>query len=385
MTPAARYAAAIEILDLIGAAQPAEQVLTTWARQNRFAGSKDRAAIRDHVYDVLRQKRSVAAWGGGTGGRALILGLLRKGGVDPTTVFGAGGYGPTELTTTEAAPKSPEMTDAEAFDMPDWLWPTWQADLGDQARETATCQQNRAPVSLRVNLRSGSRDTAQLALADDGVKTEPIADIKTALQVVENPRRVAVSAAFQNGLVELQDAASQWAMQTVAPFVGGSVLDYCAGGGGKALALADMTDAQITAHDIAARRMADIPARAARADVSITIAVDAPKNMYDLVLCDAPCSGSGTWRRTPEAKWTLNTARLAELSEMQRDVIRQGAKRVKDDGHLAYATCSVLHQENDEIVDDFLKEHPDFRLTVREQLLPTHTHDGFFLAILQLV
>ncbi len=383
MTPAARYAAAIEVLDLIHDGGAAEQVLTTWARQNRFAGSKDRAAIRDHVYDVLRQWRSVAALGGGNNGRAWVLGLLRKQGLDPKTVFGAGGYGPEALSAEESTLPNPDMSPAEAADIPDWLWPMWSTDLGDEAGPVAKVLQDRAPIGLRVNLRRGTMTEAQAALAQDDIGTRAIDDVKTALEVIENPRRVAQSRAFQTGLVELQDIASQRAMLTVAPFAGANVLDYCAGGGGKALALADLTDAQVVAHDIAPQRMADIPIRAARAGVNVTVTETPQKQAFDLVLCDAPCSGSGTWRRTPHAKWQLTEARLKELGEMQRDVIEGGAKCVATGGMLAYATCSVLRCENDAIVADFLARHPGFTLVSQDQLLPCAEHDGFFLAMMR--
>ncbi len=383
MTPAARYAAAIEVLDLIHDGGSAEQVLTTWARQNRFAGSKDRAAIRDHVYDVLRQWHSVAGLGGGNNGRAWVLGLLRKQGLDPNTVFGAGGYGPEALSAEEEALPNVEMSPSGAADIPDWLWPMWSADLGDEAGPVAKVLQDRAPIGLRVNLRRGTVAAAQAVLAQDDIGTRVIDDVKTALEVVENPRRVAQGHAFQTGLVELQDIASQRAMLTVAPYVGESVLDYCAGGGGKALALADLTDAQVVAHDIAPQRMADIPTRAARAGVNITVTEAPQKQAFDLVLCDAPCSGSGTWRRTPHAKWQLTEARLKELGEMQRDVIESGAESVATGGMLAYATCSVLRCENDAIVADFLARHHGFTLVSQEQLLPCAEHDGFFLAMMR--
>ncbi len=385
MTPAARYAAAIEVLDLIQSGRPAEQVLTTWARQNRFAGSKDRAAIRDHVYDVLRQKRSVAARGGGTDGRALILGLLRAQGSEVDEVFGAGGYGPTALSPAEKSGGREPSAGDEAADLPDWLWPMWCDDLGADAVRVADLLRHRAGVHLRVNLRRSSLAQAQAILAEDAITTRPIDGIRTALEVLENPRRIGVSRALKVGYVELQDAASQRAMLTLADLAPQSVLDYCAGGGGKALALADLCEAQITAHDIAAKRMADIPLRAARAGVKIALQAPVTKEKFDLVLCDAPCSGSGTWRRTPDAKWALTAARLHDLTQMQRDVIRSGAERVAPNGYLAYATCSVLRAENEAVVDDFLAENTGFSCETMEPQQLSPLNDGFFLAVLRRV
>lgn len=387
MTPAARYAAAIELLDqIIAGGTPAERCLTHWARQNRYAGSKDRAAIRDHVFDVLRNKRSLAATGGGLSGRLLILGLLRRQGIDPTDVFGAGGYGPDVLTTQEAAGGRAPNSDAEACDIPDWLWPAWEESLAAQAITAAKTHQSRAPVALRVNMRRGSRDDAVLALAADGIATEPSMDVATGLIVTENPRRVAGSAAFRDGLVELQDVASQMAMARLPVAGHAKVLDYCAGGGGKSLALADRHDAQIFAHDIAVDRMRDIAPRAARAGVTITaLDQDALRlnGPFDVVLCDAPCSGSGTWRRTPDAKWRLTPEKLNEYNEMQRDVLLGAAPLVGAGGVLAYATCSVLQSENQNIVDAFLAAQAKWSLIDKMQLAPAIGHDGFFLAILQ--
>ena len=385
MTPAARYAAAITVLDLIDNETVAEKVLTTWARQNRYAGSKDRAAIRDHVYDVLRQRQSLAALGGGTDGRRLVLGLLRQQGIDPNAVFGAGGYGPPALEEAEAADQTQDIAPADAADIPQWLWPMWCADLGDHAADVAGVLQTRAPVSLRVNLKRGTRDDAQAALRDDGIICRPIDDVKTALQVLENPRQVAASQVFQDGRVELQDVASQRAMLALVDVCGASVLDYCAGGGGKALALADLTEAAISAHDIAVQRMDDIAPRAARAGVKVSVLEGAPETDFDLVLCDAPCSGSGTWRRTPDAKWKLTPDRLAALTDIQDDVIRAGAARVSPGGVLAYATCSVLSVENGQIVDQFIEDHREFKEVRRYNWHPDATQDGFFLAILKRV
>lgn len=385
MTPAARYAAAIAVLDDILAGAPAEKSLTSWARGNRFAGSKDRAALRDHVYDVLRAMRSLGGLGGGASGRHLILGLLRRDGIAPDTVFGAGGYGPAALSDEERGAAAGDMSQAAACDMPDWLWPHWQASLEDAAVEAALVQQNRAPVFLRVNQRRTDRDGAITRLAQDGVLAVPHPEVKSALEVIENERRIRLSGAFLDGLVDLQDAASQSAIAMLDIAPGAKVLDYCAGGGGKALAMADLFKADVTAHDIAPARMADIPERAARAGVRLRVA--GPQDLgvgerFDLVLCDAPCSGSGTWRRTPDAKWRLTPQKLLEYNRMQADVVVAGAGHVGAGGALAYATCSVLHCENDDIVTAFCATRPEWQVAKTLRLAPSALHDGFFMIVL---
>lgn len=386
MTPAARYAAAIEVLDKILAGDPAEKSLTAWARGNRYAGSKDRAAVRDHVFDVLRAKRSLGVLGGGETGRLLILGLLRRAGIAPDTVFGAGGYGPAALTPDEAAEDDVQLSQAAACDIPDWLWPDWQASLGADSVACAQVQQARAPVYLRINQRRTTVDDSIAQLADDGIVAVPHPKVKTALEVIENERRVKLSRPYLTGQVELQDAASQAAMLSLDIAPGATVLDYCAGGGGKSLALADMYDTTITAHDIAEARMSDIPARAGRAGV--TVSVVGPQALssdarFDVVLCDAPCSGSGTWRRTPDAKWRLTPEQLNEYNDLQSDVLASGAKYVRANGMLIYATCSVLNCENEDIVAAFCATHPEWARAKTLRLTPTQHNDGFFLVVLK--
>ena len=387
MTPAARYAAAIAVLDqIVGGGAPAERVLTQWARGNRFAGSGDRAAIRDHVYDVLRARQSLAALGGGETGRHLILGLLRRDGPAPETVFGAGGHAPAALTAAEIAGPKQTATPADSVDVPDWLWPQWTASLKDAALAAARVQQQRAPLHLRVNLSRTDRVAAQASLRDDVIAAVPHPEVETALTVTENPRRVAASRAFRGGLVEVQDAASQIAIARLPLDGRMRVLDYCAGGGGKALAIADRIGRPVWAHDIDPGRMGDIGPRATRAGVDIkTLATrDLPAaGPFDLVFCDAPCSGSGTWRRTPDAKWRLTPERLDDLTRIQDDVLRRAAALTQAGGLLAYATCSVLTAENDDRIAAFLAAFPGWTLVETLRLIPDPAHDGFYLAILR--
>ena len=386
MTPAARYAGAIDVLDRMQDGITAERALTAWGRENRYAGSKDRAAVRDHVFSVLRQKRSVAHLGGSSTPRGMVLGLLRAQGVDPDTVFGAGGYAPDALTALEQETVQELPSDAVAHDLPDWLWPIWESDLGDDASTVARTQQSRAPITLRVNLRQGTREAAMAELLETGIKTEPVFHSKTALQVIENERRVLTSNAYLSGKVELQDFASQNAVAGLKLKAGGRVLDYCAGGGGKALAIADAYDVDVFAHDIAPERTVDISARAMRAGVKIhRLLTDeiAKQEPFNLVFCDAPCTGSGTWRRTPEAKWALDSEKLLNFSHLQLEVIQSAARYVCSGGQLVYATCSVLRVENDDVVSAFLSANSGWTLLHQDQRLPDRDGDGFYFALLQ--
>lgn len=380
MTPGARVAAAISILDEISAGMPAEQALTRWARASRFAGSKDRAAVRDHVFDVLRHWRSDAVRGGAETGRGRMIGRLRACGVDPATLFDGAGYGPSALSPAEQQAGAEPQDTATLWDMPDWLIPHVQRSLGADAERTALALTQRAPVTLRVNTARSDRGAARAALTAEGIETVPNERASTALTVTSGARRLRNSEAYRAGLVELQDAASQAA---VANLPGqGRALDYCAGGGGKALALATQ-GWQVTAHDAAPERMRDLPERAARGghDIAICPPGDLKEgDRYDLVFCDAPCSGSGTWRRAPEGKWALTPERLAELVEIQADILRVAVRHVAPGGTLAYATCSVLDVENSAQITRFLEAHPDWQ-QVKVLSWPVDAlGDGFFCA-----
>ena len=383
MTPGARVAAAISVLDQILDGVAAEKALSGWARQSRFAGSKDRAAVHDHVFDALRRKRSYAAFGGAMTGRGLMVGALVCVGKDPTTVFNGVGHAPDPLIEAELQASRGPQTEPEQLDLPDWLWPLFVDSLGDGAEAAARALQNRAPVFLRVNIRKTTRAQAQARLLEDGIETSSHPVAATALEVVNGARRIRQSDLYLSGAVELQDAASQAIVLSLPLFDGARVLDLCAGGGGKTLAMAARTHIEIFAHDAFPRRMADLPARAARAGTPVTVLPSralADSAPFDLVLCDVPCSGSGSWRRDPEGKWRLTAERLAELVQTQQEILDRAADLVSPSGTLAYATCSILRAENDGTIDRFLSEHPDWRCTVRKVWPIESGADGFFSA-----
>ncbi len=381
MTPAARLDAAITILDRILSGTPAEQTLTSWARASRFAGAKDRAAIRDHVFDVLRCKRSCAHLGGAETGRGLILGLLRSTGQDPNTLFTGQGHAPAPLTGAEARHDPAPMPELVALDSPDWLAPALRASLGSEFASVLQALRQRAPVFLRVNTARVTRTDAIAALHEAGIGTKPHALATTALEITANPRALRQSAPYRDGLVELQDAASQAVIAALPPLEGARVLDFCAGGGGKALALA-ARGATVTAHDAHPQRMADLPARAARAQTRITLS-EAPEGLFDLVLTDVPCSGSGAWRRSPAGKWTLTPEQLSQLHQVQAGILDRVAPLVRPGGWLAYATCSLLDSENGAQIAAFLTRRKDFRPTQTHRFTPLEDGDGFYLALLR--
>lgn len=381
MTPAARIAAAIQILDRVLAGDPAEPALLRWSRASRFAGSGDRAAVRDLVFDSLRRLRSRAALGGAMTGRGLMLGLCRDEGIDPETVFTGQGHAPASLSLAEQAIPVPQDPGAR-LDLPDWLLATWQQSLGSDAEPVARAMRDRAPVWLRVNLRRADPQRAAAALAAEGIAVAAHEQLASALRVTEGARRLANSAAYRDGLVELQDLSPQLACALLP--AQGSLLDFCAGGGGKALALAARGAGPVVAHDIDPRRMTDLPARAQRAGVDIHLAPPGGiSGRFDLVVADVPCSGSGTWRRTPDAKWRLTATDLDRLLETQARILDQAAGFVAPGGHLAYMTCSLLDAENAAQAQAFLDRNAGFQPLQQARFSPLTASDGFFLALMR--
>jgi len=218
-------------------------------------------------------------------------------------------------------------------------------------------------------------------LAEDGITVEAHDIAPTALIVTDGPRRVAGSQAYQQGWVEVQDGSSQAAMETLEIAPGIKVLDYCAGGGGKTLALAARAQAKWLAYDADPARMKDLPARAKRAGIAVEMIEDAPARApYDLVLCDEPCSGSGAWRRAPDAKWRLTPERLAELTAMQDQILSDAAKLVGEKGKLIYATCSLLEVENQDRIARFLAATPGWQMDMQRNWPVFDGGDGFFIA-----
>ena len=388
MTPGARLSAAMELLDPILAGEPAERVLTRWARGSRFAGSKDRAAVRDLVFDGLRRRRSLGWLGGGDTGRAIGLALAEAEGTLDVLCTGDG-YDPAPPSPAERARLVGDLArapDPVRLDYPDFLDAALRAALGESFAEVLEAMRHRAPVDLRVNTLKTNADAATVVLARDGVRvaSQPLAG--HALRVLENPRAVAASRAYSQGMVELQDVSSQYVAETAGAEPGMTVLDFCAGGGGKTLALAAAMKGRgrLLAWDANPRRMADLPDRARRAGAQIEIL--SPREqaalgpVCDLVLADAPCSGTGAWRRKPEGKWRLTPEELAGYPPLQDAILDEAATRVRPGGLLVYATCSLLRAENEERAGAFARRHPDWAPLGDRRLSPVDGGDGFYMA-----
>ncbi len=394
MTPGARLAAAAGIMDILDFQVSVDVQLKAWARRNRYAGSGDRRAIADRVYSVLRKKRSSAITGGGTDGRALILGnLVAEDGLSVDEIAGlcCGPYGLAPLSEQEKRHLGDQplfVDDAEKFDWPEWLYPEALAAFGKAAGHELNALRSRAPVDLRVNLLAATREHAINMLAAEGITAHILDHSDTALRVAPSTP-VSKTDAYNSGVVELQDAASQVVADFARVTSGDTVLDFCAGGGGKTLALAARMENRgyISAFDVNAERMADLPNRIGRAGITIIECVPAfglRKNYYDAVLVDAPCSGSGSWRRDPSGKWRLNAEGLDGIFRAQRDALINASDCVKPEGTLTYATCSVLPVENRRQIDWFLSERTGFRLEETRTLWPYRDDcDGFYMARLR--
>lgn len=390
MTPAARAAAAIEVLDAWAAGdQRAEKVLRDWGRANRYAGSGDRRAIGDLVYTCIRRRRSLLTTHSATGGRGLILGLVMEEGADPGDVFTGARFAPAPLTDAELAPPPGPVGDPMRYDHPDWMEGALKASLADDYTGVMTALQARAPIGLRVNRLKATVDEAAGLLAQDGVETI-FSDLDPDALIAPPGARIASSRAYLTGVAELQDPASQAAARLARAAPGETVLDFCAGGGGKTLALAAHMGGQgrLIAHDIAEVRLGQVETRATRAGAAIECR--GPDRMAglegacDLVFVDAPCSGSGSWRRDPEGKWRLTADGFANYQALQREVFTSALRFVAPGGRLAYATCSLFGEENVAQSDWASSEFAQLRPGVSLRLRPTALHDGFYCQVFHL-
>ena len=380
MIPAARLQAAIEILDgLEQTAQPADGYLRDWGRSHRFAGAKDRAAIAERIYTVLRHRASLAWRMGSTDGRALMIASLvaeQVSGDEIARLFSGEGHAPLPLSDAErsALDKAPEdePPDHVRGEYPRWLEPELLRTFGKDLPDEMAAMNARASVDLRVNTLRAARDDMLVGLRSLGVEAQstPFSPVGIRIASGEGLGALQHTQFFQTGAFEFQDEASQLVTQLCTVKPGQSVLDLAAGAGGKSLALAALMHnrGEILAFDIDARRLKQLPPRARRAGATIIRIADQRggpawgKGKFDVVLVDSPCSGSGAWRRSPEQKWRLTPDRLSELSGLQSWLIDDGARHTREGGRLVYVTCSLLRCENEDVCTAFLARNAEFRL-----------------------
>lgn len=375
-----RLAAAIEVLDDIDRRhRPAGDALKDWGLSHRFAGAGDRAAIGNIVYDALRRKRSAGWLLGGDTARALAFGALAlEWGMDGAAINRAldgDRFAPPPLDEAELAALASrslrDAPDAVRADCPDWCEPlvrdafheSWVAELAALA--------SRPPLDLRVNTLAATREKVLAELKDTGAAPCDLARDGIRIPPIQGDGRhpnVQAEPAFQKGWFEVQDEGSQIVAELAGASAGMQVLDYCAGAGGKTLALSAAMDnkGQIFAHDAEKQRLAPIFDRLRRAGVrnvqtvAGTAGLEPLEGQMDLVLVDAPCTGSGTWRRRPDAKWRLTERQLDVRLREQAAILDACKALVKPGGRLAYVTCSVFPQENQRQIEAFLAANGNF-------------------------
>ncbi len=384
MTPSARLAAAIEVLEnLERERRPGADALKSWGLAHRFAGSGDRAAIAGLVYDALRRRASSAWIMGADTPRAILLGMLkRERGLDSEAIakLASGAqYAPEALGDEER--KRLDAADLSAApphvvgDYPEWLDPHFTRAFGDARAEEGAALSSRAPLDLRVNTLKAERDKATGMLADLSPEPTRWSPWGLRIRLAADAKSPAIHAepAFLKGMIEVQDEGSQLAALFAAAKPGEQVLDLCAGAGGKTLALAAMmaNKGQLYATDDDKRRLAPIHDRLKRSGArnvqvrtpkSVGGELDDLKGRIDLVLIDAPCTGTGAWRRNPDAKWRMRPGALEQRQKEQAEVLDRAVPLLKAGGRIAYVTCSVLDEENGAQVRAFLGRHAEFSI-----------------------
>jgi 16S rRNA (cytosine967-C5)-methyltransferase len=434
LTPGARIAAAIDILTALEAGpRPADDIAADYFRRRRYIGAKDRVQVSAHVYAVLRHRAELDWWIGraakgdiAPAARSRILGaLLLIDGWKPEDItascdgdrFRPAPLAPAEQRLVRALAgrtlTHPEMSRAVASGLPDWLEPYLARVYGRRLEDEMAALNLPAPLDLRVNRLKSDRETAQRALAAEGIRTEPTPWSPLGLRIKQRVP-LAGTAAFKDGLVDVQDEGSQLAALLANTRPGMRVVDFCAGAGGKTLALAAQmrNRGKLVACDTAAWRLERAGIRLRRAGISNVerrplsserdLWVKRHAKSFDRVFVDAPCLGIGSWRRNPDGKWRMTPNDLAELVVRQRDILASAARLVKPGGRLLYATCSLLREENEDQAESFLAASADFTLYPAARaweetigghcpggdeylrLTPArHGTDGFFVAIFE--
>ncbi|RAI55983.1 RsmB/NOP family class I SAM-dependent RNA methyltransferase [Roseicella frigidaeris] len=447
MTPAARLAAAIDLLAALEAQcfaasaaprrRPADAVATEFFRARRYIGGGDRREIGERVWGVVRQRLRLDWWLARVGARPsprllAAAGLLLLEGLalpEVLRAFPGGQYAAEPLNPPEerllralAAAHAeaggsgllhPAMPETVRLNLPDWVLPGLRARFGDRLEEEAAAMEQPAPLDLRANLLKTTREAAAAALAAEGFETLPTRWSPWGLRLPAR-RPVTATTAFTEGLIEVQDEGSQLIALLADARPGLRVADLCAGAGGKTLALAASmrNKGRITACDVSAVRLEGAVRRLRRAGVDnaerhLFAAGDRwakrRAGQFDRVLVDAPCTGTGTWRRNPDARLRTGSADLRELVAKQHEILDSAGELVRPGGKLVYATCSLLPEEDEEQVNAFLGRRPDFALlplaeawraaggegappAEGDHLLTSparHGTDGFFAAVLQ--
>ena len=375
MTPHAGQLAHAEALaaELLRFSGPADQTVSRYFRAHRQLGHGDRAFIAEIVYALLRRRRSLEAAAGSGAPRALLLAtLVRVQGMSARALEGVLREGDAALVARVRAAKAEHLPAAVRADLPDWLWQRIAAEHGEEeAMRIAHGMLAPAPLDLRVNLARLERESALAQLVASGIDAEATPYSPAGIRLAGKPA-INRHELFEQGLIEVQDEGSQLLAYLVAPRRSEMIADFCAGAGGKTLALAALMrgTGRIYAMDVSARRLQALAPRAARAGISNVhplvltgegdLRARRLSDKIDRVLVDAPCSGFGTLRRNPDLKWRHGPGAVAELARKQNGILKAAARLVKPGGRLVYATCSILREENEAVAETFAAGHPEF-------------------------
>lgn len=362
MKDSARIQTAIEILDLLFEfRQPADNAINTYFRTHRYIGGTDRRVISDLVWRTLRCYGRLSSLSAEKlTGRAAVMMLLSYEKQDIETLFDGQKYAPAQPEGKEKAflKTLPPVFPSAELECPDWL-------KNKISPRDIVAMSNEAPFDLRVNTLKTDREQVLELLTQSGIKAEKTPFAPNGIRIKE---RVNLSSMplYQDGLIEVQDEGSQIVSLLTQAKAGQTVIDWCAGAGGKTLAMSAMMRAKgtIYAVDNDPKRMRDLPDRACRAAANNVIVLNDYNNlkMYDLVLVDAPCTGSGTWRRSADARWRITPQQSAGIIKTQREILDKACRFVKKGGKLFYITCSLDPAENENQVRAFLQSHNDFKL-----------------------
>lgn len=393
---------------------PADNVLSRYFQQHHALGQRDRAFVAEAVYGVLRHRRVLdALCGNDSNARRLLLGwLARFSGMSARELAPALGSDESQRLADMKGVALGELPPAVRAELPDWIYGRLASTLGEaDVLALGHALQDPAPLDLRVNTLVTDRESARRSLGEHGIESEPTPFSPIGLRVRGKPA-LNRDPLFLNGSIEVQDEGSQLIGYLLAPTRHDLVVDFCAGAGGKTLMLGAMmaSRGRVYAFDVSPARLARLKPRLKRSGLSNLhpqllrnendIKVKRLAGKIDRVLVDAPCTGLGTLRRNPDLKWRQSAESVGELRVKQAAILKAAAGLVKQGGRLVYATCSLLSEENEEIIDAFLAAHPDFVLQPANEVLrqqgialdtgtylrlwpQTHGTDGFFAAVLE--
>ena len=398
VTPGARVSAVIEILDQYLEKKSDTRLVNKWFRNNRFAGSKDKQVIRDLVYRCLRYQLSFY-WpfkqaGLLMSGRTIVLGMLRVFDQCFEEIFDGKHYSPKDLTDEEKAVLSnfdQRLASVPAFvkfNFPEFLENSLKESFGHSFEKNLSALSSRADLFIRLNRIKGNIEFVVKSLKNDGIMVERIPNCENSLKVIGNKSKFNKSKAYLSGQVEIQDIHSQLVVEFIDPKENTKVLDFCAGAGGKTLAIASITqgNAEYFVYDKSKTKHPNLKARCQRAGVKIEFLnfqkANQKNDKFDLVVADVPCSATGVWRRNPGNKWQMTKEKLDLIIADQKQILKNAARFVKNGGRLAYITCSVLRSENQDQVNWFLSRETTFSFQANKVLSPIDGGDGFYVSIL---